>query len=346
MKKTVLLFGLFVLLAATGCTKHEKTPARPVVKGIQVEVVKKEPIESFYETSADVKSKAVSVVSSMVMGKVTSIAVQDGDFVKAGQLLLTIDNRDMQYKAMGASKAVEMAKQNMQMAQKTYDRYKMLYDEQVITRQEFDQFTTQKNVAQLDYERALAGLGEVNVYRGYARVTAPVSGLVTKRNIDLGSTAIQGQPLVTIETKGDMELAANVDESYIKQLKAGQEVLIDVDGVESQRKITAVVPSIDPMTRTFKVKIDVQGLTGGQYIKIKIPVATVDGIAVNKDAIVEKGQLQGVYAVDENNIISYRLIRTGKSFGDKVEVLSGLDDGDKIIVSEVEKAVDGGKLSE
>jgi multidrug efflux pump subunit AcrA (membrane-fusion protein) len=110
-----------------------------------------------------------------------------------------------------------------------------LYDEKVITKQEFDQYTTQKNVAQLQYQQAQAGvqqaragLGEVKVFQSYARVTAPVSGIVTQRNIDLGSTAIQGQPILTIEATGEAELVANIDESYLDKVKENEyDLLLD-----------------------------------------------------------------------------------------------------------------------
>jgi RND family efflux transporter MFP subunit len=237
------------------------------------------------------------------------------------------------------------------MADSTYQRYKNLYDEKVITKQEFDQYTTQKNVAQLQYQQAQAGvqqaragLGEVKVFQSYARVTAPVSGIVTQRNIDLGSTAIQGQPMLTIEAPGEAELVANIDESYLDKVKEGEEVSLEINGKTIKRKITKVVKHIDPMTRTFKVKIDITNLAGGQFAKINIPVAKKDAITVPKSAIVEKGELTGVYTVDSENVISYRLIRTGKTYGDKVEVLSGLSDGDKIITVGVEKAIDGGQI--
>lgn len=357
MKKLLLIITL-ILLASTGCSRHKEINERPIISGVQTEILSKKPIDNFYTTSATVKSKANSVVSSMIMGKVTSVAVQEGDSVNAGQLLLTIDARDLSQKAAGANagiKAAQMAAnsaaQNAKMAERTYQRYKNLYDEKVITKQEFDQYTTQKNVAKIQYQQAMAGvqqakagLGEVKVYQSYARVTAPVSGIITQKNIDLGSTAIQGQPLLTIERKGNMELVANIDESYLKKIKEGQQVTLEVGDKIFKRKLTKIIQSIDPTTRTFKARIDVTGLTGGQFVKIRIPVDKKDAIIVPQKAIVQKGQLTGVYAIDDENIISYRLIRTGKLFGENVEVLSGLSNGDKIITVGVDKAVDGGKL--
>ena len=357
MKKLLLIMSV-IILATTGCTSHKENNDHPIISEVKVETISKASVDNYYETSATVKAKTNSVIASMITGKVTSLAVQEGDSVKAGQLLLTIDARDLTQKASGASagvsmaqKGVEQAAQNKKMAEVTYQRYKNLYNEKVITKQEFDQYSTQKNVAALEYQKAQAGvqqaragLGEVRVYQSYSRVTAPIAGIVTQRNIDLGSTAIQGQPILTIESPGNQELIANVDESYLKKIHKGQEVNLVIDGKTVKTKITTIVQSIDPTTRTFKVKLDTKGLNSGLYTKVQIPVGKKDAIAVPQVAIVQKGQLTGVYTVDDKNIISYRLIRTGKILGDKIEVISGLTDGDKIIVSGVEKAIDGGEI--
>lgn len=361
MKKLLLTMTL-ILLVSTGCTKHSENLEHPLISDVQIETVSKKPVESFYTTSATVKAKTNSVVASMLTGKVTSIAVQEGDYVKKGQLLLTIDARDLSQKASGASAGIRAAQmaassaaQNAKMADRTYQRYKNLYDEKVITKQEFDQYTTQKNVAALEYQRAQAGvqqaragLGEVQVFQSYARVTAPVSGIVTQRTIDLGSTAIQGQPVLTIEAQDNgglkSEIVANIDESYLGKVKEGEDVSLEVNGKTYKRKITKVVKYIDPTTRTFKAKVDISGLTGGQFAKINIPIAKKDAITVPKSAVVQKGELTGVYTVDTDNVVSYRIIRVGKEYGDRVEILSGLTDGDKIITVGTEKAIDGGKI--
>lgn len=356
--KKILLTMTLILLISTGCGRHAQDSEHPIISDVQTEIVSKKPVESFYTTSATVKAKTNSVVASMLTGKVTSLAVQEGDEVKAGQLLLTIDARDLSQKASGASagiKAAQMAAnsaaQNAQMANRTYQRYKNLYDEKVITKQEFDQYTTQKNVAAMQYQQAQAGvqqaragLGEVQVFQSYARVTAPVSGIVTQKNIDLGSTAVQGQPMLAIEAPGKMELVANIDESYLGKVKEGTEATLEIGGKNYKRKITKIVKYIDPTMRTFKAKVDITGLTGGQFAKINIPVAKKDAITVPKSAVVQKGELTGVYAVDADNVVSYRIIRTSKAYGDRVEVLSGLSDGDKIIISNLDKVTDGAKI--
>lgn len=355
MKKILLTITLLALLTS-GCTSHKAEIKRPIVSGVKMQTVSLSKTDDFYETSATVNSKTNSIVSSMITGRVTSLRVKEGDRVKAGQLLLTIDSRDTAQKALGAQagvneamKGLQSADQSRNLVNKTYYRYKNLYNEKVMTKQEFDQIETQKNIAEIEYQKALAGvsraragLSEVGVYQSYAKVTAPISGIVVQKNIDFGSTAIQGMPLFTIETPSTLELTANINESLLNKVKAGMPVYLESNGKNISSKITTVIPSIDPMTRTFKVKIALSGLSSGQYIKVKIPVAKKEALLVPQNTIVQKGQLTGVYTVDDKNIISYRLIRTGKTNGNNIEVLSGLNNGEKIITSGLEKAVDGG----
>ena len=357
MKKNLLIITIMALLVS-GCASKDNENAVPIVSGVKTQIVAKTIVDDFYQTSATVKPKTSSVVSSMIMGRVTGLNVQEGDYVNRGQILLTIDSRDTAQRAIGAkagvseaSKGAEQANQSRQMANKTYQRYKKLYDEKVITRQEFDIISTQKNVAELEYQRTMAGvsraqagLGEVNVYQSYARVTSPISGVVVQRNIDLGSTAVQGQPLFVIEAPSNLELVAEVNESLLPSIKVGTPVILESENAILKSKITAVVPKINPMTRTFKVKTALSDLNSGQYVKVKIPVAKKDAVVVPLDAIVQKGQLTGVYTVDDKNIISYRLIRKGDANGTNVEILSGLNVGDKVITDGVEKAIDGGEV--
>lgn len=356
--KKLLITMAFIALITSGCTSHKKNDEHPIISDVKTEIISKASFDNYYETSATVKAKINSVIASMITGKVTSIAVQEGDSVKAGQLLMTIDSRDTAQRAIGATAGVSAAQmgakqaaQSKIMAENTYNRYKMLYNEKVITKQEFDQYTTQKNVAALEYQKAQAGvqqaragLGEVRVYQSYSRLTAPISGIVTKRDIDLGSTALQGQPILTIESPSNQELVAFVDESYLQKIHPGQEVNLLVEGKTLKSKITTVVNSVDPTTRTFKIKLDTKGLSSGLFAKVLIPIGKKNAIVVPQAAIIHKGQLTGVYTVDDKNIISYRLIRTGKIMGDKTEVISGLTEGEKIIISGAEKAVDGGEI--
>lgn len=369
MKRKVFLLTLvtaFTILA--GC--NEKTNPgrtdieRTKVSGISTEIVSLSTVDEYYETAGTVRARNISLISSRIMGVVKSLLVKEGDHVTKDQLLLTLDHRDIKQKVRAADqgyketlKALEAARANQRLMQATYDRYKSLYEEKALTGQELDQIETSRKVAELDVERAEAAVrraqatkAEAEVYLDFARITSPVSGVVTKKDIDAGSMASPGVSLITIEDTSSYRIDINIDERLAGTIGPGMraDVYLGPTVGKLEGWIDEVVPSIDPKSRTFLAKIGLkgEGLKNGLYAKVGIPVGKKEVLLVPGRAVTERGQLTGVYTVDEESVISYTLIRTGKSFGDKVEVLSGLEAGDAVIVEGVDRAKDGGLAAE
>ncbi len=362
MKKLALILAL--ALISFGC-KDKAEPGRadierPVVDGVTVIEIHPSPVSEYHETSGTVKAKTVSSVSSRVIGTVTSIKVREGDSVDEGDLLLTIDDKDIIQKVRAAeeryreaTKALEAAKQNKFLIGITRERYKGLYDEMAISKQEMDEIDTRKKIADIEYERVLAmasaaeaSLLEAKVSHEFTKIKAPVSGVVTEKKVEVGSMAVPGIPLFTVEDNSSFKLELNVDESLSEKLKIGLpvEVKIDSIGKEMSGRIYEIVPSVDPISRTFLVKVGIEdpSLKTGLYGRALLPKGEKEKILVPRTAIVEKGQLIGVYAVDDNGVITYRLVRTGKAYGENVEVLSGLKGGERIVVDGIERVIDGG----
>lgn len=335
---------------------------RPSVTGVVVSEVSISSVDDYYETSGTVRARNIATVSSRMMGEVTAINVKEGDTIKAGQTLLIVDDRDVNERIKAAEagykealKGLEMAKQNRALVDITYKRYKRLHDEKAISQQELDQIETQKKVSDLEYERAeetvnraKAALSEARVYHGYTRVTAPFSGVITEKRIERGSMAVPGSPLLTIEDTSSYQIVVNVDERFSGLINKGMPALILIDslGLEIKGTISEVVPSVDPMSRTFIVKIDIKApqLKSGLYGKVRIPTGKRETMIIPLRAVVEKGQLTGVYAVNREGIISFRPIRTGKTLGDNIEVLSGLNPGERIVTDGISRVIDGGVI--
>lgn len=356
------LLGVGLLLAGCGekITPGAAQVKRPVVSGVSIATIAPTRVDEYYETAGTVKAAHISYVSGRMMGTVTSLAVREGDAVEKGQLLLTIDDRDVVQKVkqaesgyQEATKALEAARQNRELTGITYQRYKKMYEEKAISEQEINQFETQKKVAGLEYERvqemvnrAAAGLAEAKVYLDFTKINSPIKGLVTEKKIQIGSMATPGMPLLTVENTALYNAEVTVDEGLSGKLKPGMPVEVFIAALNRQiaGKITEILPAVDPLSRSFTAKVAISGagLRTGQYANVKIAQGKKEVILVPRAAIVEKGQLAGVYAVDSQDIVTYRLIRTGKSYAGNVEILSGLKSADRIIVKGVEKAVDGG----
>ncbi len=361
---TPLLVLIFVIPLTTGCKGKVKEgkvePERPIVTGVKTMEVSSTSVEDYYETSGSVRAKNIAVVSSRMMGEVKSLNVSEGDFVKAGQVMLSVDDRDIVERVRAAEagykealKGLEAAKQNRSLIDITYQRYKRLHNEKAISDQELDQIETQRKVAEIEYERASemvnrakAGLSEAKVYQGYTRIVAPFAGVVTEKKIEKGSMAVPGAPMLTIEDTSSHRVDVNVNEGQLSSIKKGAtvDIIIDSLGIRTKGTVTDIVPSIDPLSRTFLVKIDIRakGLRTGQYAKVSIPIGKKDAILIPAASVVTKGQLTGVYTVSADNIVSFRPVRIGKTYENMVEVLSGLNRGERIVTDGVEKVIDGG----
>lgn len=351
-----------------GCGEQVKPGDVPVkrqtISGVSVAALAPAMVDEFTEAAGTVKAVSTSYVASRMMGAVTSLLVKEGDAVEKGQLLLTIDDSDVTQKVKAAeaghreaAKALEAANQNRELTAITYRRYLTMYEGKAISRQEMDQFETQKRVAELEYERmremverAAAGLAEAKVYLGFTRVTAPITGVVTEKKTEVGSMAVPGMPLLTLENSAAFNAEVAVEESLSGKLRPGAPVLVSIESINRRipGKITEILPAVDPLSRTFTAKVSLSGagLRSGLYAKVRIARGKKAIILAPKAAVVEKGQLTGVYAVDGQGVVTYRLVRIGKEFNGNREILSGLKPNDRIIVQGVEKAVDGGVIEE
>ena len=363
-----LIAIIVVSFLASGCKDREQQGKEgvggPVISGVQIIEVHPTLVDELYKTSGTVKAKVISDISSRVMGSVTAISVRQGDRVRTGDLLLTIDDRDLMQKVKAAGqeyteslKSLESAKQNKSLLDTTYTRYKNLFDEKAISEQEIDEIENKKNLTKLEYERtkaavekAAAYLREAEINLGFTKITAPFSGLVTQKEIEVGNMAVPGMPLMVLEDDSSFRLDAYVDEILSEKLMVGMPVKVKIDALQMETvgEIYEIVPSVDPTSRTFLIKIDLrdENLNTGLYGRVMVPIGKKEAILVPKNSIVEKGQLVGVYVVDDRGNVSYRLVKLGRDFDGKSEVLSGLKSGERIIVDGVEKAVDGGVVQQ
>jgi RND family efflux transporter MFP subunit len=367
MNRLVVLATLFLLFPVSGCRDAIEpgrvTMERPRVANVRVEAVQKAEADRYYETAGTIEAVNTSVIASRIMAAVTSVAVEEGDRVAGGQLLATLDNSDLLQKVKAAEaaereadKALAAAKQNLELTETTVARYRNLFNGKALTRQELDEAETRSKVARLEYERlaamsqqAGAGLAEARTFLGFSHIIAPYAGIITARHVDSGSMAAPGLPLFTVAGVSELEVAAGVDERFAGRLHTGQPVLVTVAALD--RSVTGtikkIVGAVDPGSRSFTVKIGLTDtdLQPGLYAKIRVPLADEQVVSVPGDCLVHKGQLIGVYTVGPDNIITYRVVRTGKSREKEIEILSGLNAGEKIITQGMEHAVDGGILA-
>jgi RND family efflux transporter MFP subunit len=364
-KLLVILTALSILVSCSEKVKPGKAEIkRQQVTGVTLAQITLSPVDSYYECAGTVKAKATSIISARTMGAVYTIKIREGQSVKAGQTLLLLDDRDAAQRLAAAEaghnealRGLDEAAQRRSLAETTFKRYRNLADEKVISPQEMDQIDSQKKVADIGYQRAEEGvnrakaqLQEARINKGFSSVTAPFSGLITGKKIDEGSLAAPGTPLLVMEDASEYHVDAYLDERMGPKVKVGMAipVVLTADNRQIMGKLGEIVHAVDPASRTFLVKIFLKDgtLRSGIFVRILVPEGKKQALLVPRSAVVEKGQLSGLYVVDEKGVMTYRIVKLSQTYGDRVEVSSGLRNNERIAVAGLDKAIDGGMVKQ
>ncbi len=345
--KNVVFFSVIVFL--TACTSGEKKSetSQKAVPPIAVTMALPSGNEAGSSNiSGQVESSQTANISTRVMGYITKLTVKVGDHVNAGQLIASISNNDMIAKRSQVDASITEAEAALKNAQKDYDRFTTLYKQQSATAKELDNVTLQYNAMKAKVESAKQMRNEVNAMLAYTSLTAPFAGTVTQKFADAGNMANPGMPIVTIEQSGTYQISASVPETEISQVKTGESVNVTIRSVERTftGKITQINPSSQFTGGQYLIKISIpdnekKGLYAGMYANIGIHTTSKstlhsagNAVLVPVSAIVNKEQLTGLYTISSNNTALLRWVRLGKVYGDKIEVISGLDKNESFIV--------------
>jgi len=279
----------------------------------------------YYEAVGTVTARTASTISSKLMGLVRAVHVQEGDVIKKGDLLVTIDSRQV-------SAQLESAQANAEAAAKEFRRYQQLLLEQSASQQEFDR-------AQARHREAQAAVAAARVSQKDAKVRAPYDGRVVAKMVNPGDLASPGTPFLTVEQEGLFCTDLVLPERHIQAVKLGMEVKVVVPALD-RREITGevgrIVPTADARSRSFQVKVSMPSgldLKSGMFARVAIPLGGSGMLLIPQTAIEEQGQLTGVYIVDDDQVARLRLVRTGKSFEAQVEIVSGLKPGQRFVSS-------------
>ena len=360
------LTGLSVLVGGLGCTAHKEDapPIRETVSNVSVLVVQKATVPDFVEAVGTVRAAQTSQLASQITGTITSISVREGDRVLSGQTLVAIDEAQQRAGVeranaglLASQQDVAAAEADFTLATSTLARYQSLFDKKSVSPQEFDEVKARYAAAQARRESAHAGraqaeaaLAQARTTLQYTRVRAPFDGIVTARLVDAGSMATPGMPLIVVEDPTRFRLEATVDESVIGVARLGQAVPVTLDNVPGKTfagKVVKVISAADPTSRTFLVKIELPKapeLRSGVFGRARFPRGQRDALQVPNSAILEHGQLNGIYVVGSDQVASLRYITLGQSSEDKFEVLSGLETGERIVVDPGTRELGGRKI--
>jgi RND family efflux transporter MFP subunit len=358
----------FAMVGLSSCSREKAAApaAQPeVVRDVRLVETAVRKLPDTVDAVGTVRAAESATLSAQVMGTISKVAVREGDRVRAGQTLLTIDAAQMTAQVERANAGVAAMEQQVSAAESdaalaasTLKRYEMLQAQKSVSPQEFDEVAARAGSASAraaalrsQQAEAEAARAAARTMQGYTRIHAPFDGMVTERKVDPGAMAAPGTPLLTIEKSGALQLEVAVDESLLSAVRVGSAVPVVMEAFANSPlpgKVARIVPSADPGSRSFLVKIDLppaKGLYSGMFGHALFARGkTKDVLTVPRSALVTHGSMQSVYVVGPNQIAGVRYISAGDLHGDEIEVLSGLSPGESIVASPGERELAGKRI--
>jgi RND family efflux transporter MFP subunit len=366
--KNILWASVLAASAAmiAGCHHGEPAVAPGNVQTLQATVVesRQQQLPVAVQSTGTVHSRETAVVSAQVMGRIQQVLVHEGEAVRAGQILVVLDDAALRFQveqAQAGVKAAESAQAaaqtNAALATSTLNRYKQLELQKSVSPQEMDEVSRRAEAAASGLEAvraqtdvARAQESGARTMLGYTHLVAPFAGVVTARMADPGTMASPGVPLLQVDQAAAMQLQATVDESVIGAIHKGMKVEVAIDGGASMNPagiVAEIVPAADPSSHSFLVKIDLPASNQarvGMYGTAEFANGARQAILIPRSAVVSRGSLNCVYVLDGQGIAQLRYITLGAPQGSLVEVLSGVSAGEKLVDAPSDRELAGKRI--
>ncbi|WP_235584639.1 efflux RND transporter periplasmic adaptor subunit [Thiomicrospira sp. WB1] len=350
--KTPLLVALLTL-GLTGCGESTNPETDPVnVQTIDAPVASVElgsiPLQSVVPGSVVPDQKAR--IASRLMGYIKDLDVKVGDRVDAGDLLFSIDSNDVSAQITQAKSGYQQAKAALEDAKLDYDRFKKLYAEDSVSKQQFDKISLQYRVAQENLAAARSAYNQAQSQLNYVNVKAPFDGVVVEKMAVAGDLAAPGNPILVLENLQSLSVQTQVSEDLFAVLRLGDKAEIKLDGklAPIEGEVYTLVSAADPKSRTHTVKLSlpkgIGNVNSGTFARVGFTHGERQAMMVPRTAVVNRSGIEGVFVVSDGKA-RFHMVRLGEVIGDQVEVKSGLQLGDTIVVDNNMSILNGDRIA-
>jgi len=352
MSPRIGLALLSVLSLGVACSRGDEKAALqapPVALAAATEVV----LEDRIEATGELVSPNHATVAAEVGGRITSLYVDDGAPAARGQRVLEIDPERRNLEVRAAKAGDSEAKAGLVEAERAAERVRMLFKSNVASKAQLDQAETALELARSRADGAAARLGEMQRAQRDAEVTAPFDGMIAQRFVSVGEFVQPGTRLFELVALDPIEVEFRVSEIDSSRVKVGQIVAVRVAPYPDESfeaTVTVVAPTIDPATRTLRVKGTLPNPGGrlrpGLFARADLGVARREGVlVVPEEAILQRTDGQVLFRLAEGNRVERRVVKTGAFKDGRVEIVEGVSAGDKIVIRGHTALVDGSVVS-
>jgi len=278
-----------------------------------------------------------SVLSAQVLARVEALPLREGAAVKAGDLLVALDPKDIDANLAAAEAARVRAAASLKEAEAEHARVKRLFESGSATPREMERAESALSAARGGLNEAGARVQEARARKGYTRILAPFDGRLVERRVEVGELAAPGTALVRVESAGAFELWADVPQESLHAIVPGAEATVRVDGIAAPipGSVVRLVPAADPRSHTFTVKVAVSPPEGaavysGMFGQVAIAYGSEPALVVPGTAVVRRSEVAGVYVAGTGAAPEFRLVRPGRRVGEDQVIESGLAAGESV----------------
>lgn len=356
LTRKALFIGLMITaVTIQGCGGSDETQQTSTDRAsVEIVELRSQAATSTKEISGTLKSETRSEIGTKVMGEVEAVPYSIGDRVQKGAVILRIKDDDLTAKKAQVEAGLEQVKAQLELVEKDYQRFKTLHEQGSATQREWDEVQTNYRATKAQVTSTENQLAEINDLLSYTRIKAPYSGVIAAKYVEEGDIASPGRPLIAIEKSGSFELMASVPESDIRNVAVNDTLPVSIPSAglsDLLAIVTEVSASGDRMSRQFRVELRLldadqySSLRSGMYAEVHLLEEANESLFVPHSAIVERGQLKGVYVISAGDEAVLRWVTTGSENKDHTEVLSGLKEGERFVMNSSAIQFDGQPVS-
>lgn len=299
-------------------------------------------VEQTYAAEGVVEAVKQSTVAAQISGRVVAVNFDVGDRVKKGQVIVRIDPSEVNQAYAASQAQIAQAESTLRNAKAQYERTQRLVQQKFMSAAALDKAQADYHAAKAQLAVAEAGGGQAAATRSYATVTAPYSGVVSARHVELGEMAVPGKPLMTGFDPSELRVTASMPQRELDAVRKLASASVEFPALNKQVRATKVtfLPVANAQTHTTQVRLElppgIEGLYPGMFARAYFAVSRVKKLLIPAAAVAKRSEVEGAYVVGANGEIAFRQLRLGEAAaGDEVEVLAGLAPGEKIALDPV-----------
>lgn len=304
------------------------------------------PVDGGYSAEAVVEAGRASTLASQVAGRILMLSVDAGDSVRQGQLLVRIDDSEARNSQAGNRAQVAQAQASLVNAEAQYERAKQLVARKFMSPSSLDKAQADYHAAEAQLAAAKAGVAQSSTARGFATIAAPFGGLVSARLAQAGEMAHLGRPLLTVFDPATLRVIATVPQEKLDEVRKSGRASVEFPalGKSIDSAAVTILPVADSRTHSSQVRIEfsqtIAGIYPGMFARAHFAIGAARKLQLPAAAIVRRSEVTGVYVVKADKV-QFRQVRIGREAAESVEILAGLQAGERIALEPVKAGIYG-----